>query len=301
MPKKKITQRFVILILLFLSLRAQVYAANCSAVSVSPPVFPSVTSGSGLQEPVAVPLTFSCSPNNSDSVTIGIDGGLHYASTRNLQLAGINIPYTITNGVTPWGDGTLGLGNAFPTTANGSPQQATFTVTVKGNIPSGEYTDQLTITLNDGATKPSTTLNLTFTVLNSCTISSAPTPVNFGTVPAGATSVSSQSATIGMTCTNTAPYYWGADKGLNWLASRRMKAANSDTYIAYDLKENNSPLGDEGMEKYGGSNTTNISFRGPITGSGSQQTYDITATITTIPIPSVADSYSDTVSYTVAW
>ena len=303
---QKITVRFI-LILLFLSVYSKTYAASCTSVTATALTFAPMTSGSGTQA-LPVTITYTC----TGAVTIGISSGTPYSSgNRQLFIGGTGtaIPYTLKDSATNlWGDGINGiLGTVFSTSGSGS-QIATFTVTVPSGVPSGIYTNSLDIKVFDGATTTvltSTTLNPTLTIVDSCTISSNPTPIHFGTVAAGASAsnIPSQSSTIGITCGNTVPYYWGADKGsgTNWNGStRRMKASGSNTYIAYELKEGGNPLGDADLPSPYIPTIPSIGGRTD-TANGTQKTYTINATVTENPLPSVADAYSDTVSYYVVW
>lgn len=300
---------FALLLWLFYG---DVYAALvCTAITATPVNFIPTPFGAGGNQTQTSSITATCNGNANDTDLLVIGAGTHFSgATRQMFSAtsGQFIPYTVRQpNNMPWGgDPVTGasntLGSPYIISRGTTSVLAYVSVSIPANTPSGIYTDLVIVNSPFNANKTAT-FTVSLTIVNSCSISSPPTPINFGNAPAGApgSAIASQTASLGITCANGLSYVWGADQGLHWSGTGR-RMANSANFIAYDLMENGVLLGDSGMAAYGGSNTTTgINYRSGYTGNGSQQLYTISATVRESVIPSALGTYSDTVVYTVGW
>lgn len=309
MPKK-ITLGFI-LFFLFLMVHAKAHAAACQALSATQPTVPVSTTSGGTYTGY-ITITYTCDANLN--ITVGIDQGVNYQSTRKLLKPAPNadtIPYTIkTPGGVLWGYDAAGTHIGGPwLTATATGASTSLIATIDLTIPSGQrvgtYTDTLTITIKDTAGNPLISTSVNFTpppLISGCTVSATPGPINFGAFPSGATVSLSQNATIGITCVNATSYYWGANAGINWSGSTRRMIQGTADFIAYDLKTNGVLLGDGNIGTlFGGTPTTGtINMQGPKTANGYEQSYTINAIVTTT-LPAAIGTYTDTVMYTIGW
>jgi len=286
-------------------------ALTCTSITAAPATFAPISFGTGGMQTQNAELIETCNGNAGDTDLVVIGPGSHFSGTSRQLFSAVTgqyISYTVRQPDTSlWGgDPATGAANAlggpYIISRGLSTQLAYFSAAVPANTPSGIYTDSIIVNSPNNA-KKTATLIVTLTLMDSCSISSPPTAINFGNAPAGASTsaIPSQSAQIGITCSSGLAYVWGADQGLYWSGSQR-RLGNGGNFIAYELKENGTQLGDTGMAAYGGSNTTpGLDYRFGLIGNGSRQIYNITATLVPGVIPSAVGTYSDTVVYTVGW
>jgi spore coat protein U-like protein len=122
----------------------------CTSLSVSGPLsFGSV--GVGQAKDVNVTLTAECAVGTT-SASVGINDGLHAAGGVRRMQAGVNfLPYELLKSVGGvWGD--VGTPNAqaltFATTTTANTAVRGRITAAGSNVPVGNYTDTLTVTLN---------------------------------------------------------------------------------------------------------------------------------------------------------
>lgn len=252
MRKKQILQTTWLFILTFLVL--PVYAV-CTAITVNGSSFGNVSAiDPNVNHYHLADITVTCQ-NSSDTYLLGLEGGSHLATVRQLAHAdGQTIAYTLFQGdtATQWGDD--GLNNTFPNPAlslsgSGSNTYAIYaSVANNGKSPAGLYSDTVNIRLKNSDTSIVTTAaNFNLYLDAFCTINTQGF-TSFGTYPVGHANITDVPlGSISVTCPVGINYKIGIDKGLHPSGATRQMALNDTAFIPYLLKCNGTVWGDKGM------------------------------------------------------
>ena len=148
------------------------------------------------------------------------------------------------------------------------------------------------------------TADYSVTITAGCVVDTSAMGLDFGSYFVGDPNlVNTAAGTVTITCANLLPYAWGINEGINPGGGQGPRLHDgSGNYITYDFYEGGTPLGDVGLTAIDATYTESYTTwtDRDATGTGIAQNYPLTADVN-INAATVAGTYQDTITVTVAW